>query len=74
MPVPHEPPRSAPPGTHAEIGDTIIIATGPGRIPRTGKVIALINPDGSPPYVVRWLAGYETLFTPDLTTHVEKGH
>jgi len=56
-------PSAVMPGGHAEIGDTVIIDAGPGRIPRTGRVISLTNPDGSPPYIVRWLAGYETLFT-----------
>jgi hypothetical protein len=50
----------------ARVGDTLIMSgEGPGGIPRVGKIVALTNPDGSPPYRVRWLAGeYESLIIP----------
>ena len=49
----------------AKVGDELIIdspePTHPGRI---GTIIALTNHDGSPPYVVRSLVGYESLVFP----------
>jgi hypothetical protein len=73
-----EPRRFSHPGKalNAEIGDTVIIeADGIYGIPRMGQVVGLKNPDGSPPYVVRWLAGeYESLFFPTRGVRIEKGH
>lgn len=60
----------------AAVGDTLVIqATGQDGIPRTGEIIAVIGPDGSPPYRVRWLVGeYESLIMPGPGAHVQKGH
>jgi uncharacterized protein DUF1918 len=60
----------------AEVGDTLIIdAGGLAGIPRTGEIVAVTSPDGSPPYRVRWLAGeYESVIFPGPGARVEKGH
>jgi len=66
-----------PPATlRAEIGDTLVIdQAGTAAKPRIGEIIAVPNPDGSPPYLVRWLAGeYESMITPGPTARVEKRH
>ncbi len=59
----------------AKVGDELIIdspePTHPGRI---GTIIALTNHDGSPPYVVRWLAGYESLVFPGPDVRIEEHH
>jgi hypothetical protein len=60
---------------HAEIGDELIIASpGPQRPGRTGTIIALTNEDGSPPYVVRWLAGYESMIFPGPNARITRRH
>jgi Domain of unknown function (DUF1918) len=59
----------------AEVGDTLIIEAGgrPGT-PRIGEIVAVTDPDGSPPYRVRWLAGeYESVIIPGSGARVEKG-
>lgn len=38
----------------AQVGDRLVVAD---DAERTGVVIGLKHPDGSPPYVVRWLNG-----------------
>ena len=38
----------------AHVGDRIVIADDDDRV---GLVIGLKHPDGSPPYVIRWLNG-----------------
>lgn len=38
----------------AQVGDRLVIA---GDDDRVGLVIGLRHPDGSPPYVIRWLNG-----------------
>jgi hypothetical protein len=37
----------------AHVGDQLVVA---GDESRVGLIIGLPHPDGSPPYVVRWLA------------------
>jgi hypothetical protein len=58
----------------AEVGDWLVMDDGGiGGIPRIGEIVAVTNPDGSPPYRVRWLAGeYESLITPGPGARVEK--
>ena len=60
----------------AEIGDTLVIDQAcPAGKPRIGEIIAVPNPDGSPPYLVRWLAGeYESVIMPGPAARVEKRH
>lgn len=38
---------------YAEVGDRLIVEGDPAR---TGLIIAVRHEDGSPPYVVKWLA------------------
>jgi hypothetical protein len=38
---------------YAHIGDTLVIDGDP---PRTGLIIAVPHDDGSPPYIVKWVA------------------
>jgi hypothetical protein len=41
---------------HAQIGDWLVIPPAPHEAHgRRGQVVALIHPDGAPPYRVRWL-------------------
>jgi hypothetical protein len=43
---------------NAQVGDELIIESPqPGAPGRIGTIVALQNTDGSPPYVVHWLAG-----------------
>jgi hypothetical protein len=56
----------------ASVGDRIIVASpvvdGPVR---DGEIVELRNPDGSPPYVVRWSdSGHTGLFFPGPDAHV----
>jgi len=50
----------------AQVGDELIVEksqTGEPR--RVGRIVALESADGSPPYLVRWVAGdYESLVFP----------
>ena len=59
----------------AEVGDEFVIdgpeLTQPGR---TGTIIGLTNTDGSPPYVVWWLVGYESLVFPGPDVRIEEHH
>ncbi len=59
----------------AEIGDELIFDGPEGeRSGRIGTIVALTSPDGSPPYVVRWLAGYESLVFPGPQVQIEIHH
>ena len=50
----------------ARIGDQIEVGHG-----RTGLVIALTYPDGSPPYIVKWAKdGHISMVTPDAYARV----
>ncbi len=47
----------------AQVGDRLIVAGDPNR---TGVVIDVPNPDGSPPYVIKWLSdGHIAMVFPD---------
>ena len=50
----------------AHVGDTIIVkSTHQGEPERTGEVIGCHEPDGGPPYTVRWAPdGHTALFYP----------
>ena len=53
---------------NAQLGDRLIIE---GDHARAGLVIGLPNADGSPPYVVKWLAdGHITLIVPGDYTSI----
>lgn len=46
---------------NAQVGDWIVIESGHvGGARREGQVVELRHPDGSPPYLVRWLDTGET--------------
>jgi len=46
----------------AEVGDRLVVADDDDR---TGVIIGLQHPDGSPPYVIRWLSsGHIALVVP----------
>jgi hypothetical protein len=48
---------------NAHVGDRLIIDGDP---PRAGLIIGVPHADGSPPYVVRWLAGgHIAMVSPD---------
>ena len=38
----------------AKVGDWLIVE---GDVARTGLIISVPHPDGSPPYIVKWQAG-----------------
>jgi Domain of unknown function (DUF1918) len=59
----------------AEVGDEVVLA-GPGSPPegRIGTIAAIQGRNGGPPYLVRWLADYETEIDPGATSHIEVRH
>ena len=61
---------------NAQVGDELIIESPePGTSARMGTIVALRNADGSPPYVVHWLAGdYDSLIQPGLTARIQRRH
>ena len=61
----------------ANVGDELIIGSPElAHSGRIGTIIALTNHDGSPPYVVWSLAGYESLVFPGPDVRIEQhlGH
>lgn len=59
----------------AKVGDRLVIdGTNLGEPRRVGVVTEVAHPDGSPPYMVRWLTdNHETLVYPGPTARVEAG-
>jgi hypothetical protein len=57
----------------AMVGDRLVIdGTNLGDRRRVGIVTGVAHPDGSPPYVVRWLEDdHESVVFPGPTAHVE---
>ncbi len=57
----------------AKVGDRLVIyGTNLGDRRRVGVVTGVAHPDGSPPYVVRWLEDdHESVVFPGPTAHVE---
>ena len=51
---------------HAHVGDWLIVPPEPGRATgRRGRVVALLHPDGTPPFRVRWRDDeHETILGP----------
>jgi Domain of unknown function (DUF1918) len=60
----------------AEVGDELIIESPQPGVPgRIGTIVALHNTDGSPPYVVHWLAGdYDSRIDPGPKARIERHH
>ncbi len=59
--------RRPPPGLRAEPGDTLFIdAPNAAAVPRTGIILAVAGPGGTPPFLVRWTTG-------DYISHVSPG-
>jgi Domain of unknown function (DUF1918) len=59
----------------AEPGDSLVIGqAGVGfGIPRVGQIIAVLSPDGSPPYLVHWVAGdYDSVILPGSGAHIDR--
>ena len=47
---------------HAQVGDQLVLS---GDRSRTGLIIGVPHPDGTPPYIVKWLAsGHIAMVTP----------
>lgn len=57
----------------AHVGDKLVLAgTHVGDVRRVGIILDVREPDGSPPYRVRWLAdGHEGLIYPGPDAHIE---
>ena len=56
----------------ASVGDRILIHTHVvGQAGRIGEIIEVRGPDGSPPYVVRFDDGHETLIYPGPDAIIE---
>ena len=59
----------------AKVGDRLVLASSvvDGTV-RDGTVVGVKNPDGSPPYTVRWHdTGEESMVFPGPAAHVEHG-
>jgi Domain of unknown function (DUF1918) len=69
-------PSARPPTLRAQAGDMLVIDQGSaGGIPRIGEIISMRSADGSPPYLVRWLAGeYESTILPGPGARIERRH
>ena len=59
----------------AKVGDRLVInGTNLGDRRRVGIVTGVAHPDGSPPFVVRWLEDeHESVVFPGPTAHIESG-
>jgi hypothetical protein len=56
----------------AAIGDELTVKGHHlGDVDRRGEVIEVHGSDGSPPYLVRWTDGHESVFFPSADTFVE---
>jgi hypothetical protein len=57
---------------HAVVGDELIVrGRHVGDADREGVIVGIHGHAGSPPYLVRWKDGHESLFTPSSGTLVE---
>lgn len=55
----------------AHVGDWLEVSAGPGTHARRGQIVALVHPDGTPPYRVHWLEDeHESLVFPPPDAHV----
>ena len=58
---------------YAHVGDRLLVEGDPGR---TGLIIGVPHPDGSPPYIVKWLANGQTamVFPGDFARIIPASH
>jgi hypothetical protein len=57
---------------HAETGDELVVrARHVGDEVREGVIIEIHGEKGTPPYLVRWQDGHESIFVPSSDTLVE---
>jgi hypothetical protein len=57
---------------HAEVNDAIVVrGRHVGDQDRKGVIIEVHGEDGTPPYLVRWDDGHESVFVPSSDTVVE---
>ena len=58
---------------YAKVGDEVVIR---GRHvaddDRQGTIIEIHGADGTPPFVIRWQDGHESLFFPSSDTRIER--
>ena len=58
---------------HAKVGDEVVVR---GRHvadeDRQGTIIEIHGADGTPPFVIRWQDGHESLFFPSSDTRIER--
>lgn len=56
----------------AQVGDRLVVRSSrAGEPDREAEVIEVRGSDGSPPYLVRWRDGHESLFFPSSDTVVK---
>jgi hypothetical protein len=56
----------------AKVGDRLITEGAHVDAPRrVGYIVELTHPDGSPPYMVRWQDGHQTLCFPSSDSRLE---
>jgi Domain of unknown function (DUF1918) len=56
----------------AKVGDRLVTEGAHVDAPRRiGHIVELTHADGSPPYMVRWLDGHQTLCFPSSDSHLE---
>jgi hypothetical protein len=56
----------------AETGDELVVrGRHVGDADRTGVIVEIHGRGGTPPYLVRWDDGHESVFSPSSDTHVE---
>jgi hypothetical protein len=56
---------------HAQVGDQLtIMGRHQGDGERHGEIIEVDGPDGTPPFLVRWEDGHDSLFFPSSDAQV----
>lgn len=59
----------------AQVGDRIVVlGREVDRKLRDGEIIALMHPDGEPPYRVRWADGHEAVVFPGSDARIRHLH
>lgn len=62
--------------TTGRVGDWLVVPPAPGEgHGRRGQVVALMHPDGTPPFRVRWLEDeHVSVVFPSADAHLETHH